>query len=188
MAVHTQVDRGCLLEQEHIIRSMRRMAGGAHAVFYRSVFCLRAFLPLNGISMTLSAQVDHLGLQKPLYRAGVGIVAMDTACFIHDGPMDPVFAECLIDHRAMASPAQLVPRLFGRKGIGGSRIFVALIAHLIGNRPVNIREEHSCFIRTVRIMTARAACFCDRIIHVLFLERWRSRLVALQTEARYRIF
>jgi hypothetical protein len=185
MTGHAQVDRGCLLEQEHIVRSMRRMAGGAHAVFYRSVFCLRAFLLLNGIGMTLAAQVDHLGLQKRLFRACVGIVTMDTACLVHDGPMHPVLAECLVDHRAMASPAQLVPFLFGRKGLWRRWIFMALIAHLIGNRPVNIREEHACFIRTMRIMTARAAGFCDGIIHVLFLERRRSRLVTLQAESRH---
>jgi len=185
MTGQAQVDRGRLLEQEHIIRGMGRMAGGAHAVFYRSVFCLRAFLPLNGIGMTSAAQVDHLGIEKPLYRACMGTVAMDTACFVQRGPMDPVLAECLVDHRAMASPAQLVSRLFGRKGFRGSRVFMALIAHLIGNGPVDVRVEHPSLIRTVRIMTARAARFRYGIVHVLFLERRRCRLVALQAESRH---
>ena len=185
MAGHAHFDRGCLLEQEHIIRGMGRMAGGALAVFYRRVFCWRTFLLLHGIGMTTAAQVGHLGLQKLFYRACMGSVAMDTACFIRHGPMDPVLAECLIDHRAMASPAQLVPRLFGRKRIRGRWILMALIAHLIGNRLVNVRVEHPSSIRTMRIMTARAARFRDGIVHVLFLERRRSRLVALQAESRH---
>ena len=92
MTGQTYVDDGCLLEQEHIIRCMGSMASGAHAVFYRRMFNLRALQLLHGIGMTLAAQVSHLGLQKPLDRSSMGIVAMDTACFIHEGPMDPVLA------------------------------------------------------------------------------------------------
>ena len=158
------------------------MAGGALAICYRRVFCLRAFLLLHGIGMTTAAQVDQLVLEKLFYRSCMGSVAMDTTRFIRHGPMDPVLVECLIHHRAMASPAQLVPRLFGRKGLRGRWIFMALIAHLTGNRLVNIGVEHSSFVRTMRIMAARATRFRDGIVHVLFLERRRFRLEALQAE------
>jgi len=161
------------------------MTGGAHAVFYRLVFCWRALQLLNDIGMTTAAQVDLVCLQKLFYRACMRTVAVDTPFFIHYRPMDPVLAQCLIDHRAMASPAQLIARLFGRKGIRGRRVFMALIAHLAGNRPVNVRVENPSFIRTMRIVTARAARFRDRIVHVLLLERRRSRLVALQAEFRH---
>lgn len=92
MTGQAYVDRGCLREQEHIIRGMGRMARGAHAVFYRLVFCRRAFQLLNGIVMTLAAQIKHVCLQKLLFRARMGIVAMDTPFFIHHRPMDPVLA------------------------------------------------------------------------------------------------
>jgi hypothetical protein len=188
MAGHAQFDNGCLLEQEHVIRSMGRMAGGTHAIFNWRVFCLGAVLLLHGIGMALAAQVGHLGFQKLFFGTCMGGVAMDTACFIRHGPVDPVLAERLIDHRAMASPAQFIARLFGRKGIRGRWVFMALIAHFIGNRLVNVRVEHPSPIRTVRIVTARAARFRDGIVHVLFLERRRSRLVALEAESRHLIF
>ncbi len=110
---------------------------------------------------------------------------MDAAYFIHRGPMDPVLAEGLIHHRAMASPAELVPRFFGRKGLRGRWVFMALIAHLIGNGLMEVRVEYPSPIRTMRIVTTGAARFRDGIVHVLFLERRRSRLVALQTESRH---
>jgi hypothetical protein len=115
----------------------------------------------------------------------MGIVAMDTALFIHEGPMDPVLAECIIDHRTMALTAQLVSNLLCRKWLRGGWVFVALITHLIGDRPVNIREQHSSSVGTMRIVAARAAGFCHRIIHVLFLERGRSRLMTFKAERWY---
>ena len=61
---------------------------------------------------------------------------------------------------------------------------MALIAQSIGNRLVNVREEHPSSVGTMRIMTARTARFRDGIVHVLFLERGRCRLVTCQAERR----
>ena len=46
----------------------------------------------------------------------MGIVAMDAARLVHDRSVDPVLAECLTDHRAVALAAELEPFLLGHKG------------------------------------------------------------------------
>ncbi len=104
----------------------------------------RTLLFLNGIGMALSADVDHLGLEQRLCGSRVRAVAVETACFVHQGPVDAVLAEYIIDHRAVTAAAQFEPLPFGREGRWRSGIFVALIAHPVGYGLVHIRVQDAC--------------------------------------------
>ena len=166
---------------------MGRMARGALTFIDRGVLRLGPLLTLNRIGMALATDLHEPALEKRLLGGRVGAVAVQAARFVQQRPVHPVLAEHVVQLGAVASAAQLEPRPFRREGRGRRCIFMALIAHLIGNRLVNVRVEHPCPIRTMRIMTARAARFRDGIVHVLFLERRRCRLVALQAESRHLI-
>src|SRR4030067_3355915 len=65
---------------------------------------------------------------------------------------------------------------------------MALIAHLAGNRLMNVLKEHPRLVGAVRIVTARAARFCHGVIHVLFRRGRVVCLVAPDTEQRHVLF
>ncbi len=92
-----QVDRRCLLDQEHVVRSMRGVTGCTLAVIDRLMFRRRMFLLINGIGMALSAHIDQFGLQQGFFGSRMRTMAIKTAYFVHQGPMNPVLGQCIID-------------------------------------------------------------------------------------------
>lgn len=183
-----QIDRRRLPEQEYIVRSMRGMTSCTLTVIDWFMFRRRTFLLLDDIGVTLSAQLDLLGLQEWLFRRRMRVMAVETACFIGQGPMDTVLHECIIDHCAVAASAQLKSFPFGGKGRLRRRLLMALVAHSVRYGTVHIGKQDSSTIRAMGIMTARATTFGDWIIHVLLFERRVLGLVAGKAECRNGIF
>ena len=65
-------------------------------------------------------------------------MTVNTAGFIHHGPMHPFLAECLIDHIVMTSLAKFVTGLLHSEGFCRRRFIVTLVAHLVLNRFMDI--------------------------------------------------
>lgn len=96
--------------------------------------------------------------------------------------MDPVLGESLVDHGAVAPPAQLETDPFGFKWTPRGRFEMALGAILVCHRPVHRIVEDGRLVRTMRIMTTGAPGFFDRIIQVLSREGRCIRTMALHTK------
>ncbi len=79
-------------------------------------------------------------------------MTVQTAHFINQGPMHPVFVKCVIHHTAVAPPAQLKSCPFGLQWIRRIRCLMALITQSIGHGHMNIIVKDPCPVRTVDIM------------------------------------
>jgi len=158
MAGSAKFNNRRLLQQEDTIRRMRGMTGftisflyrtmgqGAldHSPFGRSIFSLLFFrkppLRFHRIRMTLSTEAFHLPHQKLLLLGGMGLMTVQTAHFIHQRPVHPIFTECFIHHIAVAPSTQLIPCPLSFKWGRRSGCFMALVTHPVGHRSVNIVE------------------------------------------------
>ena len=59
MAIAAHIDRGRLVHEKEIVRSVGRMAGGAVPVRNRRMRGLRSLLSGNGVGVTAAAQGKH---------------------------------------------------------------------------------------------------------------------------------
>ena len=131
---------------------MGDMAAGTVPFLDRRMLCLGPFLPLDSVSMTRAANRDKRGLQKAALSGCVGIVAAQTSLLAHHRPVHLVLAQYLIHCIVMASTAQLVTGFLCRKGGLGSRIIMALVAHPVCDRSVNIIIENSSPVGTMGVV------------------------------------
>lgn len=113
----------------------------------------------------------------------MGLMTICTAHLIHQRPVYPVFIEGLIHHGAMASPAQLKSRLSGIERGGGSCSFVALAAHFLCHRCMDVVIEHSRGAGAMGVMAGGTGCLCHRIVHVLLDKNGAVGFMALQTKS-----
>jgi hypothetical protein len=115
-------------------------------------------------------------------------MTVHAAGLIHQGPMNPVLIEGFIHHTAMASPAQLKTSPSSFERLWRGRSFMALAAHAVGHRLMDIGKEYSRIIRTVRIVTGGAIRLGHRIIDMLLGKGRTVGFVALQTQGDEIIF
>ena len=158
MAGFAEFYSGSLLQKKAIIRRMGKMAAFAisflywimrqcslnHSPLSGSIFLLlffgELFLHRHGVNMTLSTQGLHIPHQKLFLRRTMRFMAVQTAHFINQGPVDSVLIKGVIHHAVVASPAQLKPRLFRLQRVGRSGCLMTLRARLVGNRCMHIIE------------------------------------------------
>ena|SRR3990170_2603571 len=111
MAGAAELDNGRLLHEENPVTGVGRMTDRAGARLYRAVLRLRPFLPFDGVRMTFPAQGDHRLPEERGFFRSMGRVAARTAFLADERPVEAIFIECLVYHRAVASPAQFIARL-----------------------------------------------------------------------------
>jgi hypothetical protein len=102
-----QVDHVLAVEQENLVRGMRRMALRAIPLRYRLMFRQGFFLPFDGVRMAGSTYRYHGFFQESCLFRGMGTVAIQTGRFIHQGPVDPFLPERVVHHVIVASATQL---------------------------------------------------------------------------------
>ncbi len=115
-------------------------------------------------------------------------MTVHAARLIHQRPVDAVLIQGFIHHIAMAPPAQLKASPSSLERVRGGRSFVTLAAHAVGHRLMDVGEEYSCIVRTVRIVAGRAIRFDHWIIDMLLGKGRAVGFVALQTQGDEIIF
>lgn len=187
MARSAEIDYRRLIKQETVVGRMGSMTGRAVPLLYRRMFCLGPRLSLDGIVVARAAQRDHRGLQQLDLRRGMRVMAAQAALPAYHRPMHLVLSEYVVHRIVMAAPAQLVPRLLRCERGSGRGLLMALVAHFIRDRPVDIIIEDPSPVGAVGIMTGRAARIRHRVVHMLLHEGGAVRLMARKTESGHRI-
>ncbi len=160
------------------------MAGHAQTILDRLMFCHGPFLALYRVRMAAAAEFDRLFLQQALVRRRMRIVAVQTAVFADDRPMEPVLGEHVIDHIVVAAPAELKALFLEREGLGGGGAFMTLAALLAFEWLMGRIVDDPSVVRTVHVVAHRALAVSHRIVSVLFDENGLVRIVALLAESR----
>jgi len=114
----------------------------------------------------------------------VRVMAAQASLSAHKRPVHPAFAEVLVHHIAVASPAQLVTGFLCPKGLLRTRLVMTLVAHLVGDRFVHIIIKNAPCVGTVRVVACGTLGLRNRIVHMLLNKRRGVGLVALHTESR----
>src|SRR5450631_2044948 len=112
----------------------------------------------------------------------MGVMAGQAALLAHQRPMYTILVERFVDHVVMAAPAK-ADSLSLYLERGGRRGFhMALVAHALGHRRMNVCMQQPGGIGSVRIMAPGTKSLADRIIHMFFHEHGLVALVAAQAE------
>jgi hypothetical protein len=65
--------------------------------------------------MTPAANAYHGSFQKLFLFGGMGVMTIQTPGIIHQGPVNPIFGKCFVQHVFVTLPAQLSASLLGLK-------------------------------------------------------------------------
>ena len=79
-------------------------------------------------------------------------MTVDAACFVNQRPVQPVLTEGLVDHFVVATLTEFKTIFLHRKRLRRIRFIVALIAHLVLDRRMNIVRQNRPGIGTVRVV------------------------------------
>jgi len=207
MAGPAKLDHRPLLQQQNIIRCMRRMTGLTVAFCYGTMrqgtlyhltfrqsggflvlsFC-KLLLNAHGIRVALSAEVSALPHHKVLVTGGVRLMTIKAAHFIYQRPMHPVLVQRFRHHVVVASSTHVRSRPLDLEGIGGGGRFMTLVAQLLCHRRMNSVKEYSRCVGAMRIVAGGAARVGHRIVHVGPCKVWPVSLVASHAEGDQIVF
>ncbi len=137
-------------------------------VLYRRMLGLRPGLPFDRVIVTGTAQRYHRRFKQLSLGRRVRVVAAQTALLAHDGPVNPVLAEDVIHQSAVARHTQLVTGLLRRKRGRRRGVFMALVAHLVCDRLMDVVKENPAAVGAMGVMACSAYCISHRVVHMLF--------------------
>src|SRR5208282_1010547 len=113
------------------------------------------------------------------------VVAGQAAFFVQQRPVYPVLAEDILDQTAVAPLAEFKTGPPGSKRIAGRRVFMTLVAHLAGNRLVDIIKENAGSVRAVRVMACCTTGPLHWVVHMSFRKHRLIGLMAAQAKRRH---
>jgi hypothetical protein len=152
MASGTYIDNGRSVENEHAVRRMRCVAYRAVTLGHGHVLYRGVDQTLHGVLVTGTAEFSH-GLRKELVLHGsMRGVTIDATPVVQYRPVHALFAQDVVYEIIMASLADFVSNLLEFKRIRRRRFHVALIAHLVLDRNMNIVIKDSCLVRSMGVM------------------------------------
>src|SRR6266545_1015152 len=166
MAGPAQIDGRSLLREIEVIGGVRIVTGDALAVVHRLVLRFRCLLSSYGVFMAAAAQGNQLAFEKPVLLRGMRIMAGEAAPLAENGPVNPVLGKSFVHQLVMATTAEFVTLFFRLQGVRRGGLFMALIAHLAGNRPMHIGIQYPRQVGAVRVVATGTACLRHRIVHM----------------------
>jgi hypothetical protein len=184
MTIGTDLDIGLMAEKVGIVGAVRSVAGDAVPLQHRLVLGLGLLLPGHDTGVTASAEVQRRFTQKLWLFRGMRIVTRQAPLLTQNRPVDVGISECCINRLFVTLAARLnVPP--GRRYRAGSRVaLVALTAHSLRNRAVDIVLEDSGLVGTVGIVASGADRRGHRVSQMALGEIGIGGVMAIETQVR----
>ena len=98
---------------------------------------------------------------------------------VHNRPMHQPLIESVIDHIVMTALTEFITGALGGKRLCRRRGRMALTAHALRHRVMDVVVQHPRGIGTVRIVARRAVALFDRITGMPGLERFLLWIMTL---------